>query len=225
MASQAANLSYVVVCEMGAGNFSIDRYETEEAARAAAKRYWVCWLVFQQRPTGELQELCSGGVGLEVTRIGIRRHANAQLNPFCPRPFINRASKAIGDSGIPVEHRVPLGIIFPMEAPGTTGSVFMFFDKTKPLDLVISGAARHAGLVLEKGKIVGSPEKLNLFTLEGENVRPDLEIDAHLGSTLQPAAVLILEKGNRVETGRLKAVHDMVHAMNASASQSLASWL
>ena len=63
---------------------------------------------------------------------------------------------------------------------------------------------------MDKGKLIGSPERLNLFTIEGEVVRLDLEIEAHLGSTLHAGDLLVLEKGNRLDDGRLqqiRAVH------------------
>ena len=84
----------------------------------------------------------------------------------------------------------------------------MTFDKEKPVERIIAGAASHAGLKLDKGKLVGSPEKLNLFTLQGDVVRLDLEIEAHLGSTLRAGDVLILEKGNRIPDERLGAIRD-----------------
>ena len=37
-------------------------------------------------------------------------------------------------------------------------------------------AQQHAGLQIDKGKLVGSPEPLNLFTLEGDVVRLDLRL-------------------------------------------------
>ena len=57
--------------------------------------------------------------------------------------------------------------------PESTGAraVHMFFDKEKPVDRIIAGAASHAGLKLDKGKLVGSPERLNLFTLDGDGAR------------------------------------------------------
>lgn len=87
----------------------------------------------------------------------------------------------------------------------------MFFDKTKPVEAVINGAARQGGIALDKGKLVGSPLRLNLFSLDGNVVRLDLEVEAHLGSTLHPGDVLILEKGNRIEPARLEAVRAVAH--------------
>ena len=37
-------------------------------------------------------------------------------------------------------------------------------------------------------------------------LRTDLPLDAHLGSTIHPSSVLLLEKGNRVLEDRLDAV-------------------
>ena len=86
----------------------------------------------------------------------------------------------------------------------------MFFDKTKGVDRIVAAAAERGGFALDKGKLIGSPERLNLFTIEGEVVRLDLEIEAHLGSTLHAGDLLVLEKGNRLDDGRLqqiRAVH------------------
>ena len=41
---------------------------------------------------------------------------------------------------------------------------------------------------------------------EGDVVRLDLEIEAHLGSTLQPGDCLIIEKGNRLKPERLDEI-------------------
>ena len=125
-----------------------------------------------------------------------------------PIAFSNKPSAAVGDDGIAPNRRVNIGIVMP-ESTGAS-AVVMFFDKTKPVDKVIAGAAAHAGLAIDKGKLVGSPERLNLFTLEGDAVRLDLEIEAHLGSTLHAGDTLVLEKGNRLDPERLqriKAVH------------------
>ena len=49
------------------------------------------------------------------------------------------------------------GIFFP-EGSGIR-PVHMFFDRQKPMSKVIEGAAAHAGLALDRGKLAGSPEK------------------------------------------------------------------
>ena len=49
------------------------------------------------------------------------------------------------------------GIFFP-EGSGIR-PVHMFFDRQKPTSKVIEGAAAHAGLALDRGKLAGSPEK------------------------------------------------------------------
>lgn len=114
----------------------------------------------------------------------------------------------MGDDSIPEQNRVTFGIIYPCELH--LASIFMYFDKTKPLEHVVAGAAKKHGLVLDNGKMPGSPERLNVFTCEGELVRRDLDIDAHLGSTLRPGSVLLLEKGNRVSPSRLAAVCELL---------------
>lgn len=121
-----------------------------------------------------------------------------------PLAFANKLSKAVGDANIAPGRRVTFGIVYPAE----TGvrSLHMFFDKAKPVELIIAGAASQGGLKLDKGKLIGSPQKLNLFTLEGDIVRLDLEIEAHLGSTLHDGDVLILEKGNRLDDAFLRSV-------------------
>ena len=88
----------------------------------------------------------------------------------------------------------------------------MFFDKEKPVERVVTAACTHAGLTLDKGRLNGSPERLNLFTLDGDVVRLDLEVEAHLGSTLHPGNILLLEKGNRVHAERLRTVRDVLGA-------------
>ena len=116
----------------------------------------------------------------------------------------NKPSAAKGDEAIPAARRVKFLLVLPEE----TGlpAMHLFFDKEKPVERVIQAAATYAGVKIDKGKLVGSPQRLNLFNLEGDIVRLDLEIEAHLGSTLRPGDVLILEKGNRMEDARLAAI-------------------
>ena len=70
----------------------------------------------------------------------------------------------------------------------------MFFSKSNEGTKVLEAACKAGGIQLDKGRIIGSPERLNLFTIEGDLLRVDLDLEAHLGSTLQPSSVLILEK-------------------------------
>jgi len=51
----------------------------------------------------------------------------------------------------------------------------MFFDKQRPGSALLIAAIAQAGLQLDKGKLVGSPERLNIFTVEGDILRLDLE--------------------------------------------------
>ncbi|KAL3898412.1 MAG: hypothetical protein SGPRY_012844, partial [Prymnesium sp.] len=53
------------------------------------------------------------------------------------------------------------------------------------------------GIQMDQGRLVGSPERINLFTIEGDLLRVDLDLEAHLGSTLQPSSVLVLEKASK----------------------------
>ena len=121
-----------------------------------------------------------------------------------PLKFSNKPTSAVGDEAIAPARRVRFGIVMP-ESTGSA-AVHMFFDQTKPVEKVIAGAVAHAGLKMDKGKLVGSPERLNLFTLDGDVVRLDLEIEAHLGSTLRAGDTLVLEKGNRLDEARLAAI-------------------
>ena len=98
--------------------------------------------------------------------------------------FANSERSAAGDSSIPQARRVYFGIFFPEDSPHRP--VHMFFDRQKATSKVLDGAAAHAGLKLDKGRIVGSPERLNVFTTENEILRLDLEIDAHMHGTLHP---------------------------------------
>ena len=121
-----------------------------------------------------------------------------------PLAFSNKPATAVGDANILVSRRVKFGLVMP-ESTGAS-AVYMFFDKEKPVEKMIAAAASHGGFAVDKGKLVGSPERLNLFTLEGDVVRLDLEIEAHMGSTLHAGDTLILEKGNRLDAARLDAV-------------------
>ena len=118
--------------------------------------------------------------------------------------FANSPSNAIGDSKVPQSQRVYFGIFLPEEVE--VRPVHMFFDRTKGTGLVLEAAARHARLTLDRGRLVGSPERLNLFTIDGDALRTDLDLDAHLGGALHPSSILVLEKGNRISDERLDLI-------------------
>ena len=203
-AAAAAAAPYALVCELGVGFHSIERFSDEAAARKKAAGYWCCWCLFHQ-----LNEVATGGVGLSVTRAGIRQYAAEALNPLTADVrFSNYASRPAGDESIAPECRISFGVVYP--AGLGCASTWMVFDRTKPVERIITGAAALGGLTLDKGKLAGSPEKLNLFTLDGDMVRLDLEIDAHVGSTLRAGDLLLLEKGNRVPANRLEAVRRLL---------------
>lgn len=113
---------------------------------------------------------------------------------------------AVGDAKISGNKRLQLGIIFPESA--NVPPLHMYFNRTQDGVKVLEAACHAAGVSLDKGRLAGSPEKLNLFTVEGDLLRLDLELEAHLGSTLQPGGCVILEKGNRISPQRLAAIQE-----------------
>ena len=179
--SASTSGALVIVNERGFGNFFVDRFETEAQALKYAKAYWSCWCLFRQSTDGELEELASGGVG--VAHPSIRRHAHSALNPNAV-VFNNRPNQPKVDDSIKVERRVVLGVVFPAELH--LRAIFMTFDKERPVEKLVAAACSHAGVNLDKGRLPGSPERLNLFTIEGD--------------------VVVLEKGNRLAPCRLRAV-------------------
>ena len=161
-----------------------------------------------------MPKLCACAV---FTRVGPEGHGPP---PLCWRRYSGNLGltsaldtsdgigHAPGDASIASTSRVSFGIVFP-SGLGIPSS-YMFFDKEKPVERIVAAACKHAGLTLEKGRLSGSPERLNLFTLDGDVVRLDLEVEAHLGSTLHPGNILLLEKGNRVHAERLRTVKEVL---------------
>ncbi|KAL1503182.1 hypothetical protein AB1Y20_011240 [Prymnesium parvum] len=131
--------------------------------------------------------------------------------------FRNTHSTAIGDSKIPPANRVYFAIYFPVDCGARP--LWMFFSKFNEGTKVLADACKAGNIQLDRGRIVGSPDRLNLFTIEGDLLRVDLELEAHLGSTLQPSSVLILEKGNRVPEYRI----DEIKASAARSGESSCS--
>ena len=210
MTSTEASSPFMIAWEVGIpGQFSIERFATENEARARAKVFWCCWVLFEVRAGGEMEELGTGGVGFAATRNAVRQYAYDTLSPLTAQvSFVNRSDKAVGDTDIVLRSRVIFGIVYP--AGLGVSSSYMFFDKEKPVEKLVAAATARAGLVLDKGKLAGSPEKLNVFTLDGDMVRLDLEVEAHLGSTLHVGDILILEKGNRLAPARIKAIRKVL---------------
>jgi hypothetical protein len=116
----------------------------------------------------------------------------------------NSMSNAIGDTSVPERHRLYLGIVFPADV--NVQPVYMFFSLSSDGNKVLEAACKAAGLMMDRGKLAGSPDKLNLFTLKGHVLRLDLDLGAHVPSTLQPSSWVILEKGNRISSQRLEAI-------------------
>ena len=152
---------------------------------------------------------CGGSKASDEPAAGKGAAPKPQATPKDPLIFSNKPTAAIGDENIPPQRRVKFGLVMP-ESTGKS-SVYIFVDKEKPVDRLIAAAATQGGFAIDKGKLVGSPERLNLFTLDrGDVVRLDLEVEAHMGSTLNPGDTLILEKGNRLLPERLQAIQAKV---------------
>ena len=137
--------------------------------------------------------------------------ALACCNCLAPRlpsnlTFSNSPGSAIGDHSIPNSRRLYLGIVFPEDVD--VKPVHMFFSRSNEGTKVMEAACKAAGLQMDRGRLVGSPERLNIFTLEGDLLRLDLDLDAHIPYTLQPNTWVILEKGNRVAPERLQMIRD-----------------
>ena len=98
--------------------------------------------------------------------------------------FSNSTGSAVGDAKIPLSRRLYLGVVFPADCG--VRPIYMFFSLANEGTKVLEAACAAAGLRLDRGRIVGSPERLNLFTLEGDLLRLDLDLEAHIPSTLQP---------------------------------------
>ena len=133
--------------------------------------------------------------------------------------FANAVGSAIGDMKIPSSRRLYLGIIFPEDV--STRPLHMFFSMQNEGTKVLESACAAAGLKMDRGRIIGSPDRLNLFTLEGDLLRLDLDLEAHIPYTLQPNAWIVLEKGNRIDPTRLGAIREA--AAEASARHNICS--
>ena len=139
------------------------------------------------------------------------------FGPAAPSKFTfsNSMANAIGDRNVPARRRLYLGIVFPADV--SVQPIHMYFSLADEGTKVLEAACAAAGLTLNKGKLVGSPERLNLFTLEGDMLRTDLDLEAHIPSTLQPNSWVILEKGNRVAADRLSEIRAAAVASLSSA--------
>ena len=89
--------------------------------------------------------------------------------------FSNSPAAAVCDHSISASRRVHFGIFFPEDV--NCKPVHMFFDREKEASKILAGACAHAGLKMDKGRLAGSPERLNLFTSEGDVLRLDLDIE------------------------------------------------
>ena len=119
--------------------------------------------------------------------------------------FTNTPNTARGDARIQPDHRVFFAVFFP-ESELAARPTYFFFDRTKSTSRVVEFATTYAGLQLDRGRLIGSPERLNLFTVDGDVLRTDLVLEAHIGGTLHPSSIVLLEKGNRVSEDRLDTI-------------------
>lgn len=126
----------------------------------------------------------------------------------------------------PTPKRVTFGIAFP-EATGIR-PLFMSFDRTRPLRDVLTVAVHYGelsryvsygapsgGVSTSEGHAarfaIGSPDRLNLFTVDGRMQRLDLEIDALLGpGYLESGHVIAIQEGNRLPPKRVEAIRSFV---------------
>ena len=49
--------------------------------------------------------------------------------------------------------------------------LYMYFSRSSEGTKVLEAACQAAGVKLDRGRIVGSPDRLNLFTIEGDLLR------------------------------------------------------
>lgn len=123
--------------------------------------------------------------------------------------FSNSKSSAKGASNLRNDHAIMLAIFFPQDAE--LPAIWMRFDRHKDTGQhVLETACKAAGLQLERGRLAGSPEKVNLFTSDGDLLRTDLEIEAHSRDTLADGGCVIIEKGNRISSERMQRIQDAI---------------
>ena len=67
------------MCEVGFGNYTVDRFDAEATARAEAAKKWCCWVLFRSNANGtQLTELQAGGVGFAAPAIRKWTEANVK---------------------------------------------------------------------------------------------------------------------------------------------------
>ena len=68
--------NHVVVCQVGFGNYTQDRFVSAQEAKAYADKLWCCWVIFRVDGSS-IEEIASGGVGFAAP--AIRTYAFAAL--------------------------------------------------------------------------------------------------------------------------------------------------
>ena len=65
---------FLLICEVGFGNYTVDRFALESEAHAAAGKCWCCWVLYRSSAAGtQLEELAAGGVGF--AHAAVRKYA------------------------------------------------------------------------------------------------------------------------------------------------------
>ena len=130
--------------------------------------------------------------------------------------FSNSPSSAIGDDKLPLARRIYLGVIFPEEM--SIRPIHMFFSKSQEGTKVLQAACVAAGVTLEHGRLAGSPEKLNIFTMEGDLLRLDLELARSIESDMEMESQAV--RDNQLQLDQAIA-EPLSHDLNSSLPTSL----
>ena len=97
-----------------------------------------------------------------------------ETSPFCD---LLPGARARAVCASVCSHGVTGGGALVLQVEANVQPVHMFFSRFAAGDKVLSAACREGGLSLDRGRLVGSPERLNLFTMDGDLLRVDLELD------------------------------------------------
>jgi hypothetical protein len=81
---------FLLICEVGMGNYTVNRFNLESEARVAAAKLWCCWVLYRNE-NSNLTEIEAGGVGFAAP--AIRRYAEREIRSKA-RDATARASAA-----------------------------------------------------------------------------------------------------------------------------------
>jgi len=143
-----------------------------------------------------------------------------------PRSALEYVSSKVSDGSLvrtrlergelPPRKRVCFGIAFP--AASAIRPLFFAVDRTKTMRSLLAVVEGHAQLLAgttnethSQGYAMGSPQRLNIFTVDGRMQRLDLDIEALLRpGYLEDGDVLLLEVGNFLPQDRIDAMRGLV---------------